>query len=163
LHAQKIFAILSAGGQHSELVLPGDVIKCTMPRRKANPEELLSHNIIVRVTEALFNRLEDLRKKSKELSIAEVCRRILENRKVKIYTEDTSMNPVMEELALIRKELRAIGVNINQVTKAFNTDKAGHHRPVLAFKVAELYKKVGDRVEVLLGMVSKLAEKWLQE
>jgi acetolactate synthase small subunit len=135
-----------------------------MPRRKTeNPEELLSHNIIIRVTESLFNKLEKLRKESGVLSIADVCRKILLNQKIKLFTYDATMNPVMEELALIRKELKAIGININQITRHFNADKVETHKGFYTLKVADQYKKVDERVETLLMIISKLADKWLQE
>ena len=72
------------------------------------------------------------------------------------------MDATMEELALIRKELRAIGININQITRSFNQDKAGTHRAFYVLKVADQYKKVDEKVEQLLTIISKLAERWLQ-
>ena len=135
-----------------------------MPRKKTDkPEELLTHNMIIRVTEALFNKLEKLRKDSGSLSIADVCRNILTGRKITIYQQDISMNPVMEELAMIRKELKAIGININQITRSFNQDRAGMHRPIYILKAAGEYKKVDERVELLLNIIAKLADKWLRE
>lgn len=73
------------------------------------------------------------------------------------------MNATMEELALIRKELRAIGVNINQITRSFNQDKGETKRAFYVLKVADQYKKVDEKVEHLLMMISRLAEKWLQK
>lgn len=135
-----------------------------MSRRKlANSEELLSHNIIIRVSEKLFKKLEKLRRETRSPSIAEVCRKILTNQKIKLYQEDTSMNPAMEELAMIRKELKFIGININQVTRNFNGSKAENQRTYLALQTAELYKHVGAKVDQLLIIVGQLAEKWLQK
>jgi hypothetical protein len=135
-----------------------------MSRTKTDkPEDLLSHSIIIRITETLFNKLEKLRVDSHSLSIADVCRKILLNQKLKLYHQDISMNPVMEELAMIRKELKAIGVNINQITRSFNQDRAGTHRPVYVQQVADQYKKVDERVEILLAVISKLADQWLQK
>lgn len=135
-----------------------------MPRRKSDkPEELLSRNIIVRVTEKQFASLEKLRKESSSLSIAEICRKILSSKQIKLFKQDISMNPIMEELALIRKELKAIGININQITRHFNQDKSNAGRSFFTLKVADQYQKVDDRVEKLLAIISKLAEKWLQE
>lgn len=135
-----------------------------MPRRKSDkPEELLNRNIIVRVTEKQFASLEKLQKESSSLSIAEICRKILSSKQIKLFKQDISMNPVMEELALIRKELKAIGININQITRHFNQDKSNVGRSFFTLKVADQYQKVDDRVEKLLTIISKLAEKWLQE
>lgn len=135
-----------------------------MTRKKVNePEDLLSRNLIIRVTESTYNRLEILRKDSKNLSIAAVARKILSGQKINLYHHDVSLNPIMEELALIRKELKAIGVNINQITRSFNQDRTGTSRAYHVTKVAELYKQVDIKVDRLLKIISKLAEKWLQK
>ena len=135
-----------------------------MPRKKAaNPEDLLSHNIIIRITETAFKRLEKMRQQSNSPSIAEVARKILSGQKIRLFYHDISLNPVMEELAMIRKELKAIGININQITRSFNQDKAETHRAFYVLKVADLYKKADEKVDRLLVIISKLAEKWLQK
>ncbi len=71
------------------------------------------------------------------------------------------MNGPMEELALIRKELKAIGININQQTKYFHASKSSAERAFYALKTAELYRSIDGKVDSLLEIVSALAEKWL--
>jgi predicted CopG family antitoxin len=135
-----------------------------MPRKKAtNQDALLTKNVIIRITEGTFTKLEKMRVESGCTSMAEVIRRILSNRKIKLLHQDNSMNAPMEEMALIRKELKASGININQITRTFNQDKAETHRAFYVMKVADLYKNVDDRVEKLLVIISQLAEKWLQK
>lgn len=131
-------------------------------KKAKDQEELLSHNLIIRVTETTFKRLEKMHKESHYASIAEVARRILSNQQIKLFYTDVSMNAPMEEMALIRKELKAIGININQITRSFNQDKAGTHREFYVLKVADLYKNVDEKVDRLLVIISGLAEKWLQ-
>ena len=132
------------------------------PKKTKEPEELLSHNLIIRVNEATFKRLEKLHKESHYASIAEVARRILNGQKLKLFYKDISMNAPMEEMALIRKELKAIGININQLTRSFNQSKNGTHRAFYILKVSEEYQVVGEKVDRLLATISKLAEQWLQ-
>ena len=92
-----------------------------MPRKKQQDQEaVLSHNLIIRVNQKLYDKLDRIYKESDCQSIAEVARRILSNRKIKCFYKDISMNGPMEELASIRKELKSIGVNINQITRSFN-------------------------------------------
>jgi len=135
-----------------------------MSRKKLeNEAEILSHNLIVRVSEPQFNKLEKLRLESNCQTVAEIVRRILSNRKVNCFYTDITMNAPMEELVSIRKELKAIGININQITRSFNTYKAGIQRAYYVLKVADLYKKVDSKIDTLLILVSKLTEKWLQE
>lgn len=135
-----------------------------MPRKKKTDQaQILSHPIIIRVNKSVFEKLEELRKQSDCTTIGEVARRILTNRKIKVYQKDISMNAPMEEMALIRKELKSIGVNINQITRTFNQDKQETRRTFYVLKTADLYKKVDANVERLLILISKLAEKWLQK
>lgn len=133
-----------------------------MPRKKAeNQDEILSHPIIIRVTETVFNRLGELRKESPYNTIGEVARCILSNRKVKLFYKDISMNAPLEEMAMIRKELKSIGININQLTRGFNQDKDGAHKAYYLLKAGEQYQLVGNKVDRLLALISKLAEQWL--
>jgi hypothetical protein len=134
-----------------------------MPRKKSpKPEELLTHPVILRVTKTAFERLEKLQAESDCGSVGEVARKILSNDRIQLFYKDISMNGPMEEMALIRKELKAIGVNINQITRSFNTDKLGRYKDYHTRKVAEQYQLVGNKVDRLLAMISQLAEKWLQ-
>lgn len=160
---ETIFAILAAGDFARNSQSLNTLKVNTMSRKKTKePEDLLSHNLIIRVNEATFKRLEKLHRESHYASIAEVARRILANQKIRLFYKDISMNAPMEEMALIRKELKAIGININQLTRSFNQDNAGAHRAFYLMKVADQYKTVGEKVDKLLTVISQLAEQWLQ-
>jgi len=133
-----------------------------MPRKKsANPQELLTHFVRTRVTHAVYNRLAKIQKSSDCHTVGEVARKILSKEKITVFYKDMSLNAAMEELALIRKELRSIGININQVTKAFHSDKRASYQIIHVKKLAELYKTVEAKTAVLLSMINQLAEKWL--
>jgi hypothetical protein len=133
-----------------------------MPRKKLdNPEDILSQPIIVRVTEKVFKRLEKIQQESGCQSIGEVARMILSGEQINCFYKDVSLNAPMEEMALIRKELKAIGININQQTKFFHMSKSEAQRAFFVLKTAELYKKVDGKVEELLSIINRLAEKWL--
>lgn len=134
-----------------------------MPRKKLeNPEKILSHPIIVRVTGKVFQKLEKLMKESGCQSIGEVARMILSDQPIKCFYVDVSMNAPMEQLALIRKELKAIGININQQTRYFHQSINEAEKNFYALKTAELYRQVGEKSEALLRIVNALAVKWLQ-
>ncbi len=144
-----------------------NILKDKIMTRRKPPEDdkkiRLTHPIRTRVTETVFDRLTELQKNSSCQTIGEVARMILSRQKINCFYRDITMNAPMEELTSIRKELKAIGVNINQVTRNFNTDKAGTQREYNILKIASLYKKVDEKVDILLALISKLTEKWLQE
>lgn len=136
-----------------------------MPRKKQKDQDaVLSHSLIIRVSPDLYKKLDKILKESECGSIAEVARKILTNRKINCFYKDISMNAPMEELASIRKELKAIGININQITRNFNQEKTKEtQRQYYVLQVAELYKKVDTKVDKLLRLVAMLTEKWLQK
>jgi len=135
-----------------------------MSRRKAKDQEsILSHPIIVRLTENQFKKLEKIRIESDIKTIGEVVRKILTNRPIKLLHKDISMNQPMEEMALIRKEIKSIGVNINQQTHRFHISQSDTERAFHALKTSETYKSIEPKIDRLISIISKLAEKWLQE
>jgi len=135
-----------------------------MSRRKAKDQEsILSHPIIVRLTENQFKKLEKIRIESDIKTIGEVVRKILTNRPIKLLHKDISMNQPMEEMALIRKEIKSIGVNINQQTHRFHISQSDTERAFHALKTSETYKTIEPKIDSLISIISKIAEKWLQE
>lgn len=144
-------------GLSSELGACGIIIASVMGRKKLTKQEaLLSRTIVFRVTESEFKRLEDLRRQSNCHAIGEVIRRILQRQPITLFHQDASLDAPLEELARIREELRAIGVNINQVTRHFN----GSQRPLLAQQALAQYQRVEAKVGLLLTLISQLAKKW---
>jgi len=135
-----------------------------MARNKTtNPERLLTHNIIVRVTEDDYQKYDKLQEKSDCASVAEVVRRILAKEQIICFHKDTSMDIPMETLTGIQKELKAVGNNINQITRAFHQSKFESQQIFNMQKAAEQYQQVDLKVSLLLSIISQLAKKWLQK
>src|SRR5690348_13640086 len=92
-----------------------------MGRKKAGEQNALKHEVKTRVNEKKYQELTAILSKNPNKDMSSLVRDILSNRPIKIYTHDRSLDLVMEELALLRGEIRAIGININQITRLFNT------------------------------------------
>jgi len=120
----------------------------------------LVKSVAVRVTAAEHRRLKRLQLQSDCHSIGEVIRRTLTGRQIKLFHKDASLDGVVEELASVREELRTIGVNINQITRHFNASSGGHKRVFLAHQALEQYRKVEQKVNLLLSLISQLARRW---
>lgn len=133
-----------------------------MSRKKAlKQDELLTCPVRTRVTKKVYERLEKTISESDCQSIGEVARKILSKEKINLFYRDISLNAPMEEMALIRKELKSIGININQQTHKFHTSESESERAFYVLKTADLYKTVDLKVTNLLLIISRLAEKWL--
>jgi hypothetical protein len=123
---------------------------------------LLRHPIRTRLDDKAYRRLEDMLSSSNCQSIGQLVRKILSGQRITVYHKDISLEAPVQQLIQIRNELRAIGVNINQITHHFHTAETNNQKMFYALKVAEHYREVGDKVNVLVEMVAKLGEKWLQ-
>jgi len=134
-----------------------------MPRKKsANPEQVLTHFVRTRLTEAVFNRLDKIRQSSDCHSVGEVARKLLSKEKITVFYKDMTLNAAMEELALVRKELKAIGININQITRGFNINKKKGGSPESYIKqVVTLYQIVDAKTDDILRIINQLSRKWL--
>lgn len=118
--------------------------------------------IRTRVTENTYRQLEKIKLNSNCRSMGEVVRKILSKEKILMLTRDASMSGPMEELASIRKELKSIGININQQTRHFHTSENESQRAFYFMRTSDLYKNVGEKIDKLLAIVSKLTLKWLR-
>ena len=135
-----------------------------MGRKKAaNTDEMLTEIIMLRVTKNTYDKLENIRSKSDCRTMPEVVRRIIDREKIIFFHKDASMDAPMEILIGIQKELKAIGLNINQVTRNFNSIAGERQRWYQIKRAAEYYRQVDSRVSLLLTMISQLAKKWLQK
>lgn len=135
-----------------------------MSRKKArDPDSILSHTIVVRVTSGQYDKLDKLSKESDGKTIAHIVRKIIANKPITLLHKDISMNETMEEMALVRKEIKSIGVNINQQTHKFHISQNDTERAFHANKTAETYKNIEPKIDRLFIILSNLASKWLQK
>ncbi len=133
-----------------------------MPRKKAtDQDELFIVPVRTRVTKATAERLEKLRVFSDCHSIGEMARRILSGGTITIFHKDASMDDAMEQLVLIRRELKAIGINMNQVTRSYHQSRNENTKAYYALKLAAQYQEAATRINLLLSLISQLSKKWL--
>lgn len=134
-----------------------------MARPKTPEKDQLKHSIRIRVNIATYNRLNALLQQTSCRSICELVRKILAKEHITFLHKDVSMNGVMEELALIRKEIKSIGININQQTHHFHISQSAAERSLYVNRTAGLYQQVDGRIDKLLKIVHQLAEVWLRK
>jgi hypothetical protein len=131
-------------------------------KKRVDDKDELKHSIRIRVNDEKYRELCKLLEGNPRQDMSGLVRNILYNRPVKILTRDTTFDSVMEELAKLRTELKAIGVNINQITRWFNSFPETERKLIQAKAAFNNYLLVKPRLDRLLEIVSMLAEKWLQ-
>jgi MobC-like protein len=135
--------------------------KSGMGRRKLKDTESLKYRLETRVNEKKFRELETILSRTLNKDMSSLIRDILHNRQVKVYTYDRSLDVVMEELAALRAEIRAIGVNINQVTRLFNSYPENRRKEFFAKIVFDKYISTETKIDRLLEIITQLSKKWL--
>jgi hypothetical protein len=128
-----------------------------------NREKLYTKVVRTRVTKANYQRLEKLLTTSNCRSIGEVARKILSKEKILCLYKDVTLSGTMEELSRIRKELKAIGININQLTRGFNSSRNEPGQAFYTQKAIERSKEIDGKIDRLMILVTSLTKKWLQE
>jgi hypothetical protein len=133
-----------------------------MGRKKIKEHQSLIYDIKTRVSREHFERLNKMLSQSRYRTMSELLRDIICKRPITIYTKDDSLNIVMSELVRIRKEINAVGNNINQLTRQVNGLSSEVGKSPLIIQAAGLFKETGRSIEPLLPIISQLANKWLQ-
>ena len=134
-----------------------------MGRRKLKEADVLKHEVKTRVNEKTFSRLQDLLKNQPNKDVSTLVRDILNNRPIKLVTYDRSLDIVMEELSALRSEIRAIGININQIARLFNTYPEPKKKEFYAKIAFNEYISLNGKIDRLLEVVTKLSKIWLSE
>lgn len=132
-----------------------------MSRKKSPEAKELKHKLCTRVNDQKYAELQRLLQGNPKNDMSRLLRDILYNRRVKVFTKDQTLDNVMEELAKLRTEIRAIGVNINQITRHFNTYPEPSRKALYAAMAFKEYQAVEPKIDELLTIISKLGKKWL--
>ncbi|MCD9015219.1 autophagy-related protein 17 [Parachryseolinea silvisoli] len=131
-----------------------------MSIRTNQKTEQLTCKIGLRVSQDFFEKLEGWTKHSNCRTVSEMARKILYEERIVWYTRDSQMDATAAELAGIRRELRAIGVNINQVTKYFHSTRIPSQKVHDALKILDEFKVISTKVDALLTAISNFSDQW---
>jgi len=132
-----------------------------MTRKKLiNRDELLKHKVGVRFDEKTYNKLKSQVMQSNASTVGELVRKIVTNEKVTFFVKDISMEEPTAALIKMRKEINAIGVNINQLTEICHTTDSAQQKIDSMLKVAELYRQMTDKVSEVWKQVSEMSLTW---
>ena len=134
-----------------------------MGRKKLSEKEKLTCKVESRITLKKFNELQKLLGNVPNRDMSGLIRDILNNRPVTVFTYDRSLDMVMQELAAHRSQIKAIGVNINQITRFFNTYPEENRKEFYAKTAFHRYQALQPLIQNILLIITKLSKKWLSE
>jgi hypothetical protein len=130
--------------------------------RTRTPENIaLKYKLTTKVNEQTFRKLEALLKQDPLNDMSSLVRTILENRPVKVFTRDLTAADIVEELAQLRTEIGHIGININQITKKFNSYPEQQRKVYYTRLAFDEYLTLESKVGHLIILISERVKKWL--
>lgn len=121
-----------------------------------------SRIIGLRVTQKEFVKLEKRWQESTCSKLSAYVRNCIFDKPITTIVRDGSMDEMMAQLTLLRRELNAIGNNFNQSVKKLHTlNQLPEFRAWLVSYEIER-KTLFNKVDEVKDNVRKLAEKWLR-
>lgn len=121
-----------------------------------NRELVLSKKITFNVNDATLKMLTWIAANSGCRHIGTVASAILSDKRITIFHRDPNVMATLPDFKAVRAEIHDLGIEINRLTKSFNSTEAPRVQILLAVEVAEKYAKVGEKVDQLIAMVSQL-------
>lgn len=106
-------------------------------------EEKRSKWIKIRLTPSEQKMLERKYKKTTSRCLSEFARALLMGKPVTLLSRDKSMDEVLEQLLLLRRELNAVGNNLNQAVRNINSA----HGSVSDHLLSNLLHVIGSGLE----------------
>jgi len=134
-----------------------------MPKSRSAKKKNFTHHVGILLDDKIFNDLQQLLKGNPRNCMSRLIRDILHQKPIKVFTKDQTLDNVMEELAKLRSEIRAIGVNINQITRLFNTYPEPQRKAYFAKMAFKEHQALEPKIMALLTIISNLAKRWLSD
>ena len=130
-----------------------------MKEKKNNRSRLVG----VRFKQEEYRLLHDKYKTTTCRQLSEYIRRVLFDKKITVFSRNKSMDDFMTELIVLRKELAAIGNNLNQAVKTLHT-----YREISEVKIWILFndgmiKEIAKHTEEIKSQINQFSESWSQE
>ena len=121
-----------------------------------------TRRITLRLTPEEYTKIEKRYKASTCRKLSDYVRKHLFNRPITTHYRNQSLDDFIEEMALLRNELSAIGNNINQVVKKMHTlnQIPEFKQWIIRYEIEQqLFKRKIDLIE---KHISKITDKWFQ-
>lgn len=134
-----------------------------MGRRKLPAHKELKHVVCTRVDDEKYQELMNILSYPPHYGMSDLLRRIIENRRIKIFTSDPALEPIIAELKEIQEKIKKTGIIINQHTKRFNSQSALPSREFHAKLAFTQYAALDKPIDRLLEIIGPLANRWLTE
>lgn len=126
-------------------------------------EENRERKITTRFKSAEFLLIDRRFKKTRFRKMSEYIRCVLLEKPLTIIYRDKSMDDMLEELALLRRELSAIGNNLNQAVRQINAAHGDADNRLWLSLMSIIGSKVDPAIAQIKDRMQNFSEIWSQK
>lgn len=126
-------------------------------------EESRSRRLIVRFKPGEYQTLERRFKKTMFRKLSEYTRNVLLEKNIVVTYRDKAMDEILEELVLLRRELNAIGNNLNQATRNINAAHGNADARLWTNLLQVVNSKLEPSIQQIKERMNHYAEIWSQK
>jgi hypothetical protein len=128
-----------------------------------NEEENRSHILLTRLKPAEFTLIDNRFKKTRFRKLSEYIRSVLLEKPSTVMYRDKSMDEILEELILLRRELNAIGNNLNQAVRNINSGHPNADTRVWLNLLGVINGELEPSIIKIKERMNKYADIWSQK
>lgn len=128
-----------------------------------NEEENRLRKITTRFKPGEFLLIDKRFKKTRFRKMSEYIRCVLLEKSVTVTYRDKSMDEMLEELALLRRELNAIGNNLNQAVRQINTAHGSADNRLWLSLMSIIATKIDPAIAQIKDRMLNFSELWSQK
>jgi hypothetical protein len=126
-------------------------------------EENRSHRLIVRFKPTEFELIEKRFKKTLFRKLSEYTRNVLLEKSITVTYRDKAMDDILEELILLRRELNAVGNNLNQAMRNINAAHGNADVKLWMNLLTTITSRVEPAINQIKEQMNKYADLWSQK
>lgn len=128
-----------------------------------NVSENRSKMVPVRLTPTEYKTVQQAQKKTHFNKLSEYLRSLIMGKPVVLSYRDRSMDEMLEELVLLRRELNAIGNNLNQAVRNINAAHGNADSRLWLNLLETVNGKLQPSITEIKDCMSQFSELWLQK
>lgn len=125
--------------------------------------ETRSRKVTTRFYPSEYEVLEKRFKKTPYKDMSEYSRHVILEKEITVTYRDKAMDEVLEELILLRRELNAIGNNLNQAVRNINSAHGGADTRLWTNLLGVVNAKLEPTIIHIKDRMNQFAELWSQK
>ncbi|MBK0378553.1 plasmid mobilization protein [Mucilaginibacter segetis] len=126
-------------------------------------KENRSKTLLTRLKPDEYQSIYSAFKKTRFNKLSEYSRSLLLSKPVVVNYRDKSMDEMLEELALLRRELNAIGTNLNQAVRQINSAQGNAEKKLWLNLLSVIGTKIDPAIGQIKDRMQNFSELWSQK